>query len=178
MSTVSIPSSKNTLVIFGSPHRNGFTAKLLNQFLQKQNITRYSIFYCYDEAPMPCNDCGACKLQSGCVLPDLKGFYQQFEQSDIVIFATPVYNASFPAPLKSLIDRLQVYYNARFFRGLRPPISKPKQVFILLTCGKATDPTELILAQIKPVFTVTNCKLSATVCMAGTDSGEFKYYEH
>lgn len=178
MNTVSTPNSKNTLVIFGSPHKNGFTAELLNEFLQKRNITDYSNFNCYDESPIPCNDCGACKHQANCVLPDLKDFYRQFEQNDLVILATPVYNNSFPAPLKSLVDRLQVYYNARFFRGIRPPISRPKKVFILLTCGSDKDPTDLILAQIKPVFTVTNCKLDGVVCMAGTDSGQLIYYKH
>lgn len=178
MNIASIPDHKNTLVIFGSPHKNRHTAKLLNEFLHEHNISEYVMFNCYEESPLPCNDCGWCKLQDHCVLPDLKNFYNQFEQSELVIMAFPVYNGSFPAPLKALIDRFQVYYNARFSRGIRPPIAVAKKVYILLTSGSGKDYSNLILEQLSPVFTITNCNLAGIICMASTDSGELKYYQH
>lgn len=43
----------------------------------------------------------------------------KLEDADAVIVATPVYNLSFPAPMKALFDRFQRYYEAHFRRKLR-----------------------------------------------------------
>ena len=95
--------------------------------------------------------------------------FEYFKNSDEVFFAFPVYNGSFPAPLKALIDRFQIFYNARFFKNKHPPIEGVRQVTLIITAGGKIDPLPLITAQLKPIFTVCGCKLKKAVVLSGTD---------
>lgn len=90
-------------------------------------------------SPLPCDDCRYCYRVDGCSKPDLKEFYTALEEADALALVTPVYNRSFPAPLKALLDRTQRYWAARFIRGIRPPITRPKQAFLLTAAGSGGD---------------------------------------
>lgn len=129
-------------------------------------------FDCFEQAPLPCNDCRFCYAADGCAKPDLKDFYAELEASDLLVFATPVYNLSFPAPLKALIDRLQRYWAARFIRGIRPPIEKEKCAVLLTSSG--TDSCEggaMLEKQLNPVLTVIHARLVLSLHHSGSDSG-------
>ena len=52
--------ASETVVIFASPRKNGFTAKLLQEFLKQEGIEDYYLFDCYKEMPLPCIACGKC----------------------------------------------------------------------------------------------------------------------
>lgn len=169
--TVTISGDPKVLTIFGSPHDDGFTARLLRRFEESAGLKTDLWFSAYRENPLPCTDCGYCKTHSGCSRPDLHEFYRQLEGCNELIFAFPVYNGSFPAPMKALIDRMQVYFNARFSRGIRPPIATPKAVSVLMTAGGKRDYSDLILEQLKPLLTVINGHVRCVLCLAGTDKG-------
>lgn len=159
------------LLVYGSPHPSGPTKELLLSYLLKEGLSYADcrLFDAYKTPPRPYVDCGWCKTHAGCALPDLKGFYEDFEAAELVFIAAPVYNAGLPAPLKALVDRMQVYFNARFFRGLRPPIAVRKRVVLLLTAGSDRDYRPLILEQLSPMFTVTNCRLHGAACLENLD---------
>lgn len=162
---------KNVVVLFGSPHKNGCTAKMLESFLKNfpddVNIKTFSAF---EINPKPCIDCGYCKKNSGCIGNDLDGFMKAFEECDIFITASPVYTFSFPAPLKSVLDRFQIYFNARFSRNENPPIAKSKQAVLLMTCGgKEDDGFKISTHQLKRTFTVLNTKLVSSCLWSETD---------
>lgn len=159
------------LLVLGSPHKEGPTHALARAFLQREGVAQGDcrLFDAYDAQPRPCIDCGWCKTRPGCALPDLKEFYRDFEAARLVILAAPVYNAGLPAPLKAVTDRMQTYFNARFSRGLRPPISTPKKAVLLLTAGSDRDYRPLLLEQLSPMFTVTNCKLHGAACLSNLD---------
>ena len=115
----------NTLILFGSPKRNGNTAQLCGAFLQglpKNNTVE--IVRLFDLNPKPCNDCGYCKASDGCSKKDLDAFMQKFQEADLIVVASPVYLCSFPAPMKALFDRFQRFYCARFRRGIETPAQK------------------------------------------------------
>ncbi len=160
---------QRVLILYGSPHENGHTRRLLDDYLARAGLTDARRFDCFATPPLPCDDCGHCKTAAGCSKPDLREFYAAFEASDLVVIATPVYNRGFPAPLKALLDRLQVYYNARFARGVKKPIETPRDVVMLLTCGGRDDCTAALTEQLKPALTVTNATLTATQIVCGTD---------
>ena len=164
--------TNNTLVVFGSPHRNGCTKKLLDGFFEKTGITEYTLFDCYERMPAPCRDCGHCKEHFSCIHRDLDDFYKSLENCSRIIIASPVYNSGFPAPLKAVIDRLQVYFNARFSRGIKPPIKTPKKATVLVCSGAYKDYRESISAGLLPAFTVINASLCEFIQVTGTDSGE------
>ena len=116
-----LPGSQgcDTLVIFSSPHRDGFTAQMLNAFLQQNGIEDYHFFNCYDEMPQPCVGCNLCEKDFRCSRTDLADFGRAFLDCKRLIIATPIYNNGLPAPLKALLDRNQIFFSARFYLSRR-----------------------------------------------------------
>lgn len=158
-------------MIDGSPHKEGTTARLIAAFVAALPPgAAVERFCCFDQSPLPCDDCRYCHTAAGCSKPDLGNFYEILERADILVFAAPVYNRSFPAPMKALIDRLQRYWVARFIRGERPPIARPKQAVLLLSSGGPEDPSDLIWQQLRPVLTILHATLVQTVCFSNTDA--------
>ena len=175
VNTVSIPVLKapRVLALCGSPHPDGCTARLLDRALDllpaRCDITRVQA---YPLAAAPCIDCGACKKEKRCALRDMDGFYETFEQADALMIASPIYNGGFPAPLKAVLDRMQVYYNARFCRGERPPVARPKRAALLLTCGSPdTGDAAALDAVLRRMYTVLNTISCGYCCVDGTDRG-------
>lgn len=163
----------NTVILFGSPHKNGATKALADAVLAAlppaDTVTWVDTFAL---EPRPCRDCGFCRTHRGCVQPDLAAFYPLLEEADRLIVATPVYNRSFSAPLKALIDRLQPYWSARFVRGERPPIARAKQA-VLLTCCES-EPSEdgaVVEQQLRPALTVLNAAFVGAVHATGCHDG-------
>lgn len=164
---------KRALLVLGSPHADGPTARLLAALeTALPPGTIVDRFDCFAQPVLPCNDCRACRRLDRCVRPDLDGFYPLLERADFLVFATPVYNLSFPAPLKAVIDRMQRYWSARFIRGVRPPIAKKKQAVLLTAAGTdGPEGGELLERQLRPVLTILNASLAAAVHYTGADSG-------
>ena len=107
-------NKKKALVIFGSPHKNGFTASMCNYFIS--NLKKYdvNIVNAFESNFRPCIDCKKCSFSKSCVFSDMDNFDLLFRRSNLIILASPLYNFSFPAPLKSIIDRFQRYYNEKY----------------------------------------------------------------
>ena len=165
------PKNKTALVIFASPHKDGNTANLLKHFAEKiSDRYKTDFFNVYDINPLPCIDCGYCRENVGCSRHDLDSFMKKYENADVIVIASPVYNSSVPAPLKALMDRFQRYYNARFSLGMKPPIEKPKKAVLILTCGSNTkDGFEIVKRQFERIFTVLNTKLVSEYSVGGLD---------
>ena len=89
--------------------------------------------------------------------------YHKLEEADILVVATPVYNLSYSAPLKTVIDRTQRYWAARFIRGEKPPIARPKQAVLLTTAEADREGGEMVERQLKPTLTVLNARLTVSV---------------
>ena len=158
-----------TLVVFASPHPQGATARLLDKYLTAKGITEYATFDCYATPVAPCNDCGACKQAFRCRLRDLDAFLEQFTPCTRVIFAFPIYNAGVPAPLKALLDRFQLFFNARFCLG-RPKGSMPqKEAALLYTCGQKDGYASQVRAIFEPMFTVMDTQLTEILVTSDTD---------
>ena len=140
---------KKLLIIGGSPRPNGVSEELIRQvkpYFIDCKIVEYNT---YKLAPAPCTDCRFCEQHAGCANKDLDIFFEDFEDADYIAFFTPVYNNFFPAPLKAVIDRFQRYYSARFKRGAKPPIAKPKRVGVVIVSGSNARQYDCHLA---PVF--------------------------
>ena len=116
----------NKLIIYGSPNKNSFTMELLKKVTAEKFENSY-VYDCFENSPNPCDGCGFCKVKDSCKFDDLNQFFENFKKAEKIFFAFPVYNGSFPAPLKALIDRFQIFYNARFFKNKRPPIEGVRQ---------------------------------------------------
>lgn len=120
-------------VLFCSPHKFGKTSELLDKFLEENGIENVEFFSAYEINAHPCTDCAYCAKNDGCSFSDLNLLYKALEEADVLIFASPLYFLSLPAPAKAIMDRMQRYFSARFFRNIFPTIEKPKRMYLLLT---------------------------------------------
>lgn len=169
--------SRTILVIQGSPRKNGVSAQMLAYFLREmqrradEDAVRIKTYDAYASRFAPCVDCRFCCREERCALRDMDGFYRDFETADGIVFASPVYNYSFPAPVKVILDRMQRYYNARFSLGRKPPIAKHRPAALLMSAGSPDEDGEVMVRQLERIFTVTNCSLVCHALQNGTDSG-------
>ena len=173
-----VKEKKLVLVFFGSPHRHGHTAHLLRAFLQPFHDRRQyeiRIISAYDEDIAPCRACGFCQRTEACSIHDMDQIDSMIRRAELLVFATPVYNLTFPAPPKAIVDRFQRYFEARFALGLRPPIEKPKKAALLMTLGsKDMFGAEVVEKQLRMAFSVMNTQLEEVVAWPGTDRPEGK----
>lgn len=121
-----------TLIINGSPRREGNTAHLI-QVLKEHlegEVVEISAFYS-DIAP--CVDCRGCWETAQCVVHDeMKTIYD--DDFDNVVVASPVYYGTLPGQVLSLMSRLQPWHAAVFFLN-QPPIQRAKKSAAILTAG-------------------------------------------
>ena len=171
---MSLKNNAKILVIYSSPKKEGNTKKLLDAFLAEcPNSAQIKTYSAFELNAKPCIDCGFCKQNNSCKFDDLNEFYLDFEQADLIVFATPVYNYSFPSPLKAIFDRFQRYFNARFERDEKPPIKKRRQAVILATCGSDDESGfDIIEYQCKRAFTVLNIELVGKVTAKNIDKND------
>ncbi len=160
---------KDLLVFFGSPHESGYTAKFLNHFLKFFSGFNVNMVKAYEENIKPCIGCENCKIGSICIFRDMDRINILLKKSSGIVIAAPIYNASFPSPLKSIFDRMQVYYFFR--RALKSTYLNKKKAVILLTQGsEKADYEKIINVQINPVIKLMGADLIDTLTLKGTDN--------
>ncbi|NLG91983.1 MAG: flavodoxin family protein [Clostridiales bacterium] len=163
---------KLLLVFFGSPHKNGTSAKLLTAFLEPfYGNAEIRIINAYEQNIAPCLGCNLCASEQACSQRDFDELDFLIRRADAIVVATPVYNLGFPAPLKAIIDRTQRYYAARFSLGIPKPIEKHKTAGLLVTCGSpGSEDADVLYRQLKRVFSVMNTALKGMAVWADTDA--------
>lgn len=97
------------VLINGSPHANGTTARALKEValsLNKNDI-QTEIITVGDKDVVGCNVCCYCAQHGKCVKNDIANeIIEKIENADGVIIGSPVYFASLNGSLKSLLDRV------------------------------------------------------------------------
>ena len=157
------------LIFFGSPHDLGNTGQMLRTLLNNLKNT-YDIFvvHAFKLLANLCCDCGFCKKYGKCQYRDLDEVYAYLEEASKIVVVTPVYNCSFPAPLKAIFDRFQIYFNYK-----NKKIHNKKKVFLLFSCGSfaKTEIRESLLTQCKYIFKSINAEISGFSMLDQTDKG-------
>jgi len=123
-----------TLIINGSPRKNGDTEVLINEFVKhlKGDVKIVG----WKDNISPCIDCRWCWDKPGCGLKDgMQAVYDYLEECDNVVLASPIWFSSLSGPLLDIASRFQTLFAARFFRREAMPASK--QGVIFLTGGQA-----------------------------------------
>lgn len=169
-------SKKKAVVLFGSPHGHGCTQRLLDSFLEcfRENKSwEIQEFSLYEMNVHPCVGCRQCAKEERCAFDDLDALDKALRHSDLLVIASPVYNFSFPAPLKAWLDRTQRYFEARFSLGLKPPIKKHREAVLLLTMGSQDSfGVDVCTHQLERAFSVMNTTLVGCALWDATDLGE------
>ncbi len=172
---------KNLLFLMASPHPKGTTRQLAVAFLEplrRSGRWQEHTIFLYDQPPHPCTACGLCREQNGCRWHDLDEFDARLRESDLLLIASPIYNLSFPAPMKALLDRCQRYFEARFARGEKPCIPKGRKAVLLLTRGSGdARGDEICRQQLSQSFSVMHTELTGVCVWGHTDKGPDGYEE-
>ncbi len=123
-----------TLIINGSPRKNGDTASLINEFLNHYN-GEYMLVNAYSADISPCVDCRYCWNHNGCAINDeMTAVYEYIQDCDNILVASPIYFSEITGKTLDVGSRLQTYFCARFFRKA-DPIAKPKRGAVILVGG-------------------------------------------
>ncbi len=160
---------KKVTVINASPRKNGYTSQLLKLFLNNCNYL-IDIYNMYDEKLAPCTACNHCQKTGRCVNSDMDKITESIFSSDYIIFASPVYCYSFPAPMKAFLDRLQPFFSDEKFRN---PTAPERKGFLLLSCGKSGKySVEITEKQSRMAFLELSASLEGVFLFNNTDFRE------
>jgi multimeric flavodoxin WrbA len=100
-----------TLVIQGSPKKNGNTATLAAKFIEGLRSgsggNEVSQFWLNDLTIKPCQGCFRCRGKFRCIYDDdMQKIYPEIESSQVVVFAVPIYWWHMNAQIKLCIYRM------------------------------------------------------------------------
>lgn len=124
-----------TLIINGSPRKNGDTVSLINKLTEQLN-GEYKIIDTYFSDISACNDCRYCWNNNGCSINDkMAEIYDYIENCDNVVIATPIYFSQPTGKLLDVCSRFQTYFAAKHFRNQTPFIKTKKGAVILVGGG-------------------------------------------
>ncbi len=100
----------NILVLTGSPHKNGTTALLADEYCQSAEQAGHKVRR-FDTAFMqihPCIGCDHCRKSddSDCIFrDDMQAIVPSLLEADVVVLVSPLYYFALTAQLKNVIDR-------------------------------------------------------------------------
>lgn len=106
--------------ISGSPRPTGNSEILLKKSLEpfKEKNWKVVEFYLSKQKVFPCNGCDKCVNSSICVIDDdMKILYEEFQDFDALIVASPTYYRNVSAQLKAVIDRTYALTNSQSLKG-------------------------------------------------------------
>lgn len=123
-----------TLIFNGSPRKNGNTSALIAE-LARQLEGDVKIIRAYDCNVKPCIDCRFCWKNNGCAIKDgMQEIYDDIQESDNIVIASPTYFSELSGQLLSVLSRLQTYWCAKYLRN-EAPIDKKKRGGIIVVRG-------------------------------------------
>lgn len=99
-----------TLIINGSPHKNGNTSFLAN-LLSKKLKSETDIVFLSDINFKSCCDCESCKKNSLCVLDDdAQNIINSLNNYDNIVLATPLYYNQPTGDMMCFLSRFQLWF--------------------------------------------------------------------
>jgi multimeric flavodoxin WrbA len=126
-----------TVILFGSPRKEGNTIQLVNTFSETLKNKGHSVrmLYLNDMNIRPCQGCEACLKKGLCKInDDMKDTRKYMMESDLIVFASPVYWFNMSGQLKLAVDRFLAFMDEKYNSRI-----KGKKAVTLMTCG-SDDP--------------------------------------
>lgn len=110
---------KKLLAIMGGPRKGKNTEKLLDQFLEGVRDSGEEVeikkVYVRDLEIDHCIGCGYCEKTGNCFMrDDMDMLYKDFDETDGVIIASPIFFNSVTSYLKTMIDRCQIFWSSKY----------------------------------------------------------------
>ena len=124
-----------TLIINGSPRKNGDVMTLVNEMTKYLNGEVRIIHTYYDDIS-PCLDCRYCWNNTGCSIDDgMQEVYKLLNEVDNIILASPIYFSELTGQLLSFSSRLQLFYVSRCIRKDKEFNLKMKNGVLVIAAG-------------------------------------------
>jgi len=128
-----------TLIINGSPRKNGNTVTLLNELKKHLNGEVFQIDTYYAKSS-PCFDCRHCVTNAECIIKDeMQDAYKMLDEADNVVIASPIYFGNLTGSLLNWASRLQYFWVSRYIRKVEPISQKYRKGAVILVNGKESE---------------------------------------
>ena len=168
---------KKVIGLLGSPLSDGNTAKLLDRALKGVEDAG-----CMVEKILvanldfhACQEMMFCKDHDTCIMDDdIQQLYPKFKEMDSLIIATPVMTMGIPGKLKSLMDRFQVFFMAKYMRK-KSFVSKERSVerrglFICISGMKIPEVFVGAKLTVKAFFDIIDCQYTDELLISDMDT--------
>jgi multimeric flavodoxin WrbA len=162
------------LGLSGSPRRGGNTELLLDRALEgaKKRGAMVEKILLSDLKLHPCRHCDGCARTGLCVIEDdMQGLYDRFRTLDALILSAPVFFMGPPAQTKSMMDRCQCLWVAKYV--LKRPLVEDgsKRESLLLSVGGGARPHLFrpLKTIVQAVFATLDLAYGNDLCFAGVD---------
>ncbi len=167
------------VILFGSPRKNGNTIELARIMLDALKSKDHSVrmLYLNDLNIRPCQGCYTCLKSGVCKInDDMKDIRKYILESDLVVYATPVYWFGPSAQLKLVMDRSIAFMDEQHNSRIAG-----KKAITLLTCADdhsdTCRPTLDIFNKTFALLKLVNLGHVAALSCTGTGSVAETYKE-
>ncbi|MEW5759050.1 MAG: flavodoxin family protein [Candidatus Omnitrophota bacterium] len=128
------------LAINGSPRIRGNTAILLDRILEgaesrgvkieKINLSELKINFC--------KECDTVRIASLCNMKDdMRIIFKKIKQADVIIIGSPIFFGSLTGQLKTMIDRFQCFWLAKYIFKKNLFRDHKKRIGVFVSCSAA-----------------------------------------
>lgn len=139
---------KKILAFNGSPRPAGNTTHLLNAFIHgvNENGATPEVYHSHQMNIKDCTGCLRCNVLKRCSVTgdDWAEVSQKILESDVLVFASPIYFHHLPASLKSILDRFRSFAHVQITESglIHTPHQEWKKDFVLLLSQGSPDPVD------------------------------------
>nr|MDO8081924.1 flavodoxin family protein [Candidatus Freyarchaeota archaeon] len=155
------------IALVGSPRKKGNTDLLIDKILEgaKKAGSSTKKIYLYGQTILPCADCRKCFKELKCQEnDDMQKIYQEIDDSDVVIFGTPIYWYSMTAKMKLLVDRLRPYTVNNKLRG--------KRAVLVIPSDEGPKACKDLIKLFANIFNNLEMQLVDSLCVKAHERGE------
>lgn len=161
-----------TLILFGSPRKDGNTRGLVNAFVEvlKEKKAEIRLLYLNDVNVRPCQGCMRCSEQGICrITDDMRDIRKYMSESDLIVYATPIYWYAPSAQLKVVMDRSVAFLDKEYNSRIRG-----KRAVTLMTCADGeTDTCSPAIEMFRKTFETLGIEYAGRVEATGClDKGQ------
>lgn len=157
-----------TVILNGSPRKTGGTSAIVS-YLQQELPGDMIRIDTYTANVSPCVDCRYCWTNPACAIQDdMQKFYQQMNQADNIILASPIYFGEITGSLLSFASRLQFFWTAQKFRNQPVLQDKTRKGAVILVDGGAGC-MEGAFAMGKRLLHIMGADFQKLIYYSGTD---------
>ena len=154
-----MPTELKVLGIAGSPRRSGNTDLLLAEVMKgaASRGAKVKTIILNNLEIAPCQHCDACLEAGRCKIEDdMQMVYDELEQADRIVLASPIQFMGVTAQAKAMIDRCQALWARKYVLNIPPLGNRRERKGLFISVGGRTVANlfEPALVTVKSLFRV------------------------